>query len=52
MNGYITNADRIRSMSDKELAEWIVRHDCRTNIYGYDTVEAILDWLMKEAQDG
>ena len=47
----LTNADRIRSMSDTELAEWIARHDCRTNIYGYDTVEAILDWL-KEAQDG
>ena len=47
----LTNADRIRSMSDTELAEWIARHDCQTNIYGDDTVEAILDWL-KEAQDG
>ena len=46
-----TNADRIRAMSDEELAEWIQKHDCHTNLYGYDPKEAILDWLKQEAQD-
>jgi len=46
-----TNADRIRAMSDEELAEWINKHDCHTNLYGYDTKEAILDWLKQEVSD-
>lgn len=47
----VTNADRIRAMTDEELAEWILKHDCHTNLYGYDPKEAILDWLRREAQD-
>lgn len=46
-----TNADRIRAMSDEELAEWINKYNCHTNLYGYDPKEAILDWLKQEAQD-
>ena len=46
-----TNADRIRAMTDEELAEWINKHDCHTNLYGYDPKEAILDWLRQEVQD-
>ena len=46
-----TNADRIRSMADKELAEWIVR---RTEGYGFDgyeeSVKAWLYWLREEAK--
>ena len=46
----LTNADRIRAMTDEELAEFINKHDCHTNLYGYDPEEAILVWLKKEAE--
>ena len=44
----VTNADRIRSMSDKELAEWI----CSLIIDRYIgvPVEAWLNWLQQEAE--
>ena len=55
-----TNADRIRAMSDEELARWIadkVDHgygccapgcnDCRDNV---DCVKPWLDWLQQEAK--
>ena len=45
-----TNADRIRAMTDEELAKWISKHDCHTNLYGYDPKEAILDWLKQEVE--
>ena len=47
----MTNPDRIRSMTDEELAEWINKHDCNTNLYGYDPKDAILDWLKEEVDD-
>lgn len=47
----LTHADHIRAMTDEELAEWINKHDCHTNLYGYDPKEAILDWLRQEVQD-
>lgn len=46
-----TNADRIRAMTDEELAKWISKHDCHTILYGYDTKEAILDWLKQEVKN-
>ncbi len=46
-----TNADRIRGMTDEELAEWIIKHDCHTNLYGYDPKDAVLDWLKQEAEE-
>ena len=48
----MTNADRIRAMSDEELAEWISKHDCHTNLYGYDPKDTILEWLKQEVDDG
>lgn len=36
-----SNADRIRAMTDEELAEWLEAHCYQ---YGW------LDWLRKEAQ--
>jgi hypothetical protein len=39
-----TNADRIRAMSDEELAEWIVS-------ITEDDTEGWLDWLRQEAKD-
>ena len=57
-----TNADRIRAMSDEELAEkltWIVPYcgDCPARIGNgeecvIDCKKAWLAWLRKEAEDG
>ena len=51
-----TNADRIRSMSDEELAKWIVNIAIQCTAVGgksdYLTNETCwLDWLKKEADD-
>ena len=48
-----SNADRIRRMSDEELAEflwdeWMYRIICDK----MDTKESMLKWLMKEVEDG
>jgi hypothetical protein len=62
----ITNADRIRAMSDEELAKWLerIRMCCSTDLCGrkcpfrevcYSNAEApkeTLDWLKQEATDG
>lgn len=45
-----TNADKIRAMTDEELAEWIIKHDCHTFLYGYDPKDAVFDWLKQEAE--
>ena len=48
----ITNADRIRSMSDEELAEWLEFRDdnCpRAGCYKGGCHECWLDWLKQEA---
>lgn len=46
----ITNADRIRSMSDEELAEFLVNFK---NTYGdeYEGEMSCLDWLKSEAEN-
>lgn len=56
----ITNADRIRSMSDSELAEWLATIDhywddgeSIVNFGGvrmHDSKEDILDWLKEEVE--
>lgn len=45
-----TNADRLRSMTDEELAEWIRDQIIDRNI-GIPS-ETWLDWLRQEARDG
>ena len=58
----MTNADRIRSMTDEELAEWLCEHvDCGEgcpNFHGYmctrdcgDCEVGLLDWLKQEVAD-
>lgn len=52
-----TNADRLRSMSDEELAELMhdVTWEGRKTVEdpeAFKTVEEWLDWLQKEATDG
>ena len=41
-----TNADRIRSMTDEELAFYIVNHPMWTD------EQACVDWLKEEAEGG
>ena len=51
-----TNADRIRTMSDEELAEWIHKI-LKSNIAPWATVRGadkrgnLLDWLKQEATE-
>jgi hypothetical protein len=55
-----TNADRIRSMTDEELADMRVRYNPVTGMYTADTgeayydfvsaMEAELDWLQQPAE--
>lgn len=30
------------------MTEWIIKHDCHANHYGYDPKDAVLDWLKQE----
>ncbi len=48
----ITNAERIRAMSDEELAEYLdgVCHDL-WQMFVKDPKKMWLDWLRQEAQD-
>ena len=46
-----TNADRIRSMSDEELAEWVWGAETAGRAYGPRGKKAWLDWLRKEASE-
>lgn len=41
-----TNADRIRSMTDEELAEWL-----DNNTYRFPMYKDWMDWLRQEATD-
>ena len=47
----ITNADKIRQMTDEELAEWIVNDLIEPGYYSYEQgYELWLDWLKQEAE--
>lgn len=41
----ITNADRIRNMSDEELADWIYYHNTK-----FSSEKQWIDWLQSEAE--
>lgn len=45
----MTNADRIRGMTDKELAEWI-SCNCAGDGYG-NSEDEWLDWLKQEVSE-
>lgn len=55
----ITNADRIRSMTDEELAEWLAKHNERSAVcpnFGAHDCQAScrkcwLDWLKQEVSE-
>lgn len=47
----MTQGDRIRSMSDEELAEWIAMHDMETYYNGRILQDQTLEWLRSEAKE-
>lgn len=47
-----TNGDRLRAMSDEELADWVWGAETAGRAYGPRGKKAWLDWLIQEAQDG
>ena len=48
-----TNADKLRSMSDKELAKWLSRHLAVMTRYSEHPKRTVLwlDWLKQEVAD-
>ena len=47
-----TNGDRIRAMTDEELAKWIVKHTEGWGMPECDLyVQSWLDWLKQEVAD-
>ena len=55
-----TNADRIRSMSDEELAEWLIENNIRCGCFAYkkcnanvmsDCKSTILEWLQSKVEE-
>ena len=51
LNKKKTNADRIRSMTDEELADWVWAAETAGRAYGPRGKQAWLDWLRQEAKD-
>ena len=45
-----TNADRIRAMSDEELAEYLFIKTCEDGFPQFTTKNDWLDWLRQEAE--
>ena len=49
----LTNADRIRAMSDEELAAWYCHdRDCRGCEFGASDGCHLLDWLKAPVEEG
>ena len=47
----MTNADRIRNMTDEELAEYTEElHRCPDDVCIHDCVKCNLNWLKKEVE--
>ena len=46
-----TNADRIRAMSDEELAGWIYGVEMTARLFGPRSKNMWFDWMKEEAKD-
>lgn len=46
-----TNADRIRTMTDEELAGWLVDHDKKCFHSGHLSRHGYITWLKEEVQE-
>ena len=49
--GPITNADRIRAMSDKDLAEWAIKKAPNIGKRYTDSRLGLLEWLQQPAEE-
>lgn len=47
----MTNADRIRAMSDEELADWAINKALNIGKCYTDSRLGLLDWLQQPAED-
>ena len=47
----ITNADRIRSMTDEELARFLYIKTCEDGYPQFDNIPRWLEWLKQEAEE-
>lgn len=48
----VTKADKIRAMTDEELAEAICKVELMSEKHGHQGFHAWLDWLKEEADNG
>ena len=48
----VTNADRIRAMTDEELAEWVWGAESAGRAYGPRGKNAWLNWLTSQVEEG
>lgn len=46
-----SRADKIRDMSDEELAEWLVSHDMKCFDDGHLSKDGYVDWLKQEVEE-
>lgn len=46
-----TNGDRIRQMTDEELAEFLHKLQAKVPLYGYERQDAMFEWLKQEATE-
>ena len=51
MFSQMSKADRIRAMSDVEMAEWLYNHDTITAEKGRLSKEDLLKWLQSEVKE-
>ena len=47
----MTNGDRIRQMTDEELAEFLHKLQAKVPLYGYERQDAMFEWLKQEVSD-
>jgi hypothetical protein len=47
----MTNAERIRAMSDAELARFLYIKTCEDEFPQFDTIPGWIDWLKQEATE-
>ena len=50
--GHMTNADKIRGMSDEELVDWAINKVPQIASRYSDSKLGLLDWLQQPAKDG
>ena len=47
----MTNGDKVRQMTDEELAAFLHKLEAKVRLYGYYSAEAKLEWLEQEAKE-